>query len=157
MLHILLSMAALAQSAGADLQGNIAEPDIVRDLAAPPRPDRSREILCSCKGAAPAQLLLKGLVIDAEVTLGPDGRSANDRQATFFNVLSSREGAARAKVSGRTKVYHNSGAARCGVQFDYGKSYSVPVRKNEAGNFETDFCLMTSADAVTPAAGPKSE
>ena len=150
MFSVLLAAIAL-QTATLSLEGDVPQADIVKELAAPPTYDRARAIRCSCKDATPAMLLLEGLVVDAEVTLGPDGRSANDRQATFFNVLKAREDGKLAKVSGRTKVFHQAGSAKCGVSFDYGKRYAVPVRKTEDGELETDFCLIANALIETAA------
>ena len=83
-----------------------------------------------------AFIILKGVVVDAEVTLSPDGLSAADRQATIINVSGSNDGA-----KGRTKIWHSTKEVQCGVNFDYGKKYSIAARKTEKG-FETDACLM---------------
>lgn len=114
--------------------------------ASPPSLDRQQSILCSCAAAAGPDLILEGLVVDAEMTLGADGRSANDAQATIFNVLKTRAVKQTDPLTGaRIRVLHTTSPKSCGVTFDYGKRYAVPVRKTEAGELETDFCLLTKA------------
>ena len=81
-------------------------------------------------------ILLHGIAVDAEVTLNADGLSPADRQATIINVNSSNT-----DIKGRTKIWHSTNRNQCGVTFDYGKKYSIAVRKTEQG-FETDECLM---------------
>lgn len=82
-------------------------------------------------------LIIEGLVVDARVSLAPDGRSANDRQVTFFNVVREIN-----EIEGRIPVWHSTDPAQCGVTFDYGKKYKVPVRKTIDDALETDQCLM---------------
>lgn len=120
------------------------------DLTAPPKLNRARAILCRCAKAAPPDFLLTGLVIDAELFLGEDKRSAADRQATIFNILSAMENGEPATITGRTRVFHETNTNQCGVRFDYGKQYMVYARKNEEGGFETDYCLMNAAFDDTP-------
>ncbi len=93
---------------------------------------------CQCpERREPGVIILEGLVVDAEVTLGPDGRSINDRQATIIDVVKSSD-----DVKGRTRIWHTTSEESCGVTFDYGKTYIIPVRKTEDGALETDRCLM---------------
>jgi hypothetical protein len=124
--------AALAAAAQTGAAANNTD-----NLTAPPDLSRERLILCGCASEPPAETVLNGLVVDAELTLGPDRRSTNDRQATVFEKRGSGE---------RFKVFHNTSRSGCGVTFDYGKNYSVPARKTEDGVFETNFCLVRNGD-----------
>ena len=83
-------------------------------------------------------MTITGFVIDAEVVLGADKRSVEERMATIFDVTSSSD----PSIKGRTKIWHNVSEDSCGVTFDYGKKYSVPARQSEEGELETDSCLM---------------
>jgi len=108
---------------------------------AAPKAKPAPTIRAKCLCPAPVEgaiVRLEGLVVDAELTLGPDGRTANDRQATIFEIWRS-DGA---EVSGRTKVWHSADTEACGVIFDYGRKYQLAARKNEAGELETDACVM---------------
>lgn len=93
---------------------------------------------CNCAARASADVTISGYVIDAEVTLGADRLSVEDRMATIFDVSSSSD----PKFSGRTRVWHNVDRDYCGVTFNYGKKYSVPARYDDNGELETDSCLM---------------
>ena len=156
MLLALMAAAAMAQT-DAPAEGSAA------DLTAPPKLNRARAILCRCAKAPAPDVLLTGLVIDAELFLGEDKRSAADHQATVFNILSAQENGEPAEVRGRTRIFHETNTNQCGVRFDYGKQYMVYARKNEEGGFETDYCLMNAAFDDTPtqepdiAPAPKSE
>lgn len=99
---------------------------------------------CTCPDETEAGvLILEGLVVDAELKLAADGRSPRPRQATIFDV----SGENGKGVSGRTPVYHMTDKAACGVVFDYGKKYTLAVREDDAGEFETDACLMRAVQA----------
>lgn len=116
-------------------------------LAAPPDVREAPGIRAKCTCAASKKddfLLLQGLVVDAELTVSESGRSANDRQATVFDVSGENEKG----VSGRTRVHHSANTDKCGVVFDYGKKYTIAVREDVEGEFETDACLMR--DVETP-------
>ncbi len=143
MLLALLAAAAFAQA-------DAATREITADLSAPPKLNRARAILCSCAKAKAPDMLLNGLVVDAELVLGEDKRSAAERQATIFNIFSAMENGEPVKLDGRTRVFHETNANQCGVQFDYGKQYMVYARKTEEGAFETDYCLMNAAFDDTP-------
>lgn len=95
---------------------------------------------CSCPVEDEAVNFLRGLIVDAEVTLAPNRLSINERQATIVNVESADNG-----VSGRTRVWHSNNTDACGVAFDYGKRYEIAVRELDDGSFETDACLMRRA------------
>ena len=119
-------------------------------IAPPPAPKspsvRSNE--CRCPELVPApDYLLEGLVVDAEVSLAPDGLDVEDRRATIFMISRSAT-----DVKGRTKIWHTTRTRTCGVNFDYGKKYKIAVRKTEEG-FETDACLMKklSSESEAPA------
>jgi len=147
MLLALLAAAAMAQT---DAQTDTLAASVAADLTAPPKLNRARAILCRCAKATAPDVLLTGLVVDAELFLGEDKRSAADRQATIFNILSALENGEPMKVSGRTRIFHETNTNQCGVRFDYGKQYMVYARKNEDGGFETDYCLMNAAFDDTP-------
>lgn len=95
--------------------------------------------LCSCAGVDKAPLVsFTGIASDAQMTLGPDGRSALPRQATIFDVVKGKS----ADVPNPAKVFHVTDPAKCGVKFDYGKRYVVTAVKTENGELETSYCLM---------------
>ena len=123
----LLSLNAFAASAGQD---PYAAPEI---RSAP-------SCVCPASTEYP-DVTFSGYVVDAEVTLGADRLSVEDRMATIFDVDWSSDG----EIEGRTRLYHNSSPAACGVSFDYGKKYSVAARWSD-GELETDKCLMRATD-----------
>ena len=126
MLIAALSAALFAQASPADL----TEPPRLRT---PPTP------LCACADEPQMDFItLEGLVVDAEVTLAPSGRAVNARQATIFDVARASEQGVR----GRTRLWHTTIIEQCGVTFEYGRRYTVAARKTEAGDLETDECLM---------------
>ncbi len=130
MLISLLSMMAMAQDAG--------------DLAAPPIEIR-RAPECTCPDEIDQDLLiLRGLVVDAEITLAPDGRSPNERQATIFDIKPNND----FDIEGRTRIWHSTNESQCGLSFDYGLQYSLIVRRTEEGAIETDACLMPELDSA---------
>lgn len=95
--------------------------------------------LCSCANADKSNLVsFTGIASDAQLTLGPDGRSADARQATIFRVVKGKS----ADVKDPAKVWHVTDPAKCGVKFDYGKRYMVTVVKKENGELETSYCVM---------------
>lgn len=131
MLISLLSMMAMAQDAG--------------DIAAPPVQIRKNPA-CTCAAEAEQDLLtLRGLVVDAEITLAPDGRSPNERQATIFDIKPNND----SDVEGRTRIWHSTKKSNCGLTFDYGLQYSLIVRRTEEGALETDACLMPEAGSAS--------
>ncbi len=93
---------------------------------------------CTCPADASHEVTLSGYVVDAKIILGADRRSVEDRMATIFDVSSSSDGS----ISGRTAVWHAIEEDSCGVSFDYGKKYTVYARRDDAGELETDSCLM---------------
>jgi|GEM_PF-1747213 len=143
MITAILAAAALAQA------------DATADLSTPPKLNRARAILCSCADATMPDYLLTGLVVDAELVLGADKRSAASRQATVFNILSAMKNGEPLEIDGRTRIFHETSPNECGVAFDYGKEYMVYARKAEGGEYETDYCLMNAAFGgdSAPAAG----
>lgn len=88
-------------------------------------------------------VVFQGVVIDGEVRLDATGRNADPHQATIFRVNRKIKG----DVPDRAKIWHPTGADS-GVQFDYGKQYTVKAQKIE-GEFETDICLMHDAESLT--------
>lgn len=114
------------------------------DLTAPPTIIR-KEKECVCPAAAaPADLSLRGVVVDARIVAGEDLRSYESRMATIFEV----EWSSDAAVKGRTAVWHQIDAKACGLSFNYGRKYSVPVRRNASGELQTDACLMKAAPSA---------
>lgn len=104
------------------------------------RPSRKIDpyALCSCKAVDESSIVrFTGTASDAEMTLGPDGLSANARQATIFRVLKGES----ADAPNPAKVFHVTDPAKCGVSFDYGKRYDVIAVKKD-GALETNWCLM---------------
>lgn len=129
MLIAAFSAALLAQASPAEL----TEPPKLRKAAQ-----------CACGDDAPTDYItLRGLVVDAEVTLAPSGRAVNDRQATIFDIVEASGGDA----AGRTRVWHLTDPDRCGVAFDYGLSYTLAARRTDEGDLETDACLMRAVNA----------
>ncbi|WP_411818944.1 hypothetical protein ABFZ85_07735 [Hyphococcus formosus] len=106
----------------------------------PYAPPEIRKIpTCTCPSTPEAGVIrLDGYVIDAEMTLAPDGLNTNDRMATIFDVKSSND----PSYSGRTRVWHETTEDKCGITFDYGRKYSVTVRVIDGDQLETDRCLM---------------
>ncbi len=72
------------------------------------------------------------------MTLGPDGRTPEARQATIFRVMKGKS----ADVPDPAKVWHVTNPAKCGVKFDYGKRYTVVAVKKQNGDLETSHCVM---------------
>lgn len=105
-----------------------------------PPPSFERESSCACAADLKPDVTVSGYVVDAQMILGADKRSVEDRMATIFDVTQSSDPG----IGGRTKVWHNVDEALCGVTFDYGKKYSVPARYDENGDLETDACLIGS-------------
>ena len=138
MLIAALSAAMVAQASPAEL----TEPPQLRKPASP-------QCVCAVEGDTD-NITLEGLVVDAEVTLAPDRRSTNARQATIFDVARASEQGVR----GRTRVWHTTVIEQCGVAFDYGRRYTVAARRTETGDLETDECLMRS---LSPAGGPAGQ
>lgn len=104
-------------------------------------PEIKKPPSCVCPAAsAPPDVTFSGYVVDAEVTLGADRRSVEDRMATIFDVDWSSDG----DFEGRTRLWHNADPATCGVSFDYGKKYTVAARRS-GDELETDKCLMREA------------
>ena len=125
---------------------DVSQPDIVKDLAAPPKsaPPPPRRCTCAQPPETPDRII-SGLVVDAELTLGADRRSVNDRQATIFETAGGKE---------RIRIFHSTQVKKCGLSFDYGVGYSVPVRKTEKGEFETDICLVDPDAVIKPRPQP---
>lgn len=173
MFLIVLAAMIFAQSEAPAAEDDAVAIDAVDVLAAPPKLNRAKAILCSCAKTKAPEFMLQGLVVDAELTLAPNGRKAAARQATIFDVLSATENGEPADIDGRLKIFHQTDTAQCGVRFDYGKEYMVYAQKNEDDAYETDYCLMNAAFDVSPpeaageqpapetdpkgATGPKSE
>ncbi len=107
---------------------------------------RPREIdpyaLCSCAAAADRETVtFTGYATDAEVTLAEDGRSTEARQATIFRVTKGRSG----DIPERTRLFHMTDPAKCGVKFDYGKRYDIVAVKRKDGALETSWCEMRAS------------
>jgi hypothetical protein len=151
MLAIVLSMLALGQGAGETAPCPDDAPQSVDFLSKPPIQIRKAPS-CQCpETPEDGVLIIEGLVVDAEVTLAPGGLSVNDRQATIFNILTASEDG----LKGRTKIWHSSNLAQCGVTFNYGAKYKLIVRRlkdddedsAKQGVLETDACLMRQSAA----------
>ncbi|MEO0695121.1 MAG: hypothetical protein AAFY84_03395 [Pseudomonadota bacterium] len=92
---------------------------------------------CGCSARAErydAEFL--GTPSDAELRLGPDGLSVLPRQATIFTVSRSDD----ADIAGTVKVWHVTKPEDCGLTFDYGRQYTVRVKKASDG-LETSWCI----------------
>lgn len=132
MLISLLSMMVMAQGAEARSADALSTPPI--QIRKTPE--------CTCSDEIDdSALILQGLVVDAELRLGADGRSPDERQATIFDVKPANS----LDIKGRTRIWHSTNSQQCGLTFDYGLQYSLAVRRTEDGAFETDACLMRSA------------
>ncbi len=105
------------------------------EITEPPKPDPYAKCVCEDVDAA-AVISFVGIVSDAQVLLGKDGRSPADRQATIFRVVKTYKG----EVSNPAKVWHMTAAEKCGVTFDYGKRYTVTAIAVGDG-LETNWCL----------------
>ncbi|MEM1397512.1 MAG: hypothetical protein AAGH38_08710 [Pseudomonadota bacterium] len=93
--------------------------------------------LCECPATEPEGVLeFQGIVQDAELRLGPDGRSVLPEQATVFSVIRS----SAPSIADRVKVFHSTKPEDCGLSFDYGKRYRVRVLP-DADRFVSNYCL----------------
>lgn len=104
-------------------------------------------LLCVCPEIDRTKIVrFSGYVTDAQLTLGPDGKSVLDRQATIFESVKSAS-----DIGDRVKLWHNIKPEKCGLSFDYGKRYEiVAIRIDD--KVETDACLMGK---VRPSQLPK--
>ena len=127
----LLALFSIAQAHAADLD---------------PAP-RQRAPKCRCDMSAGQDVFtFTGVVTGAELVLDDKGASVDPRQATIFSV----NGAAGLGLKNPVQIWHVTDPDNCGVSFDYGKEYTVIVRK--AGKeFETNLCLMKEAPAASDA------
>ena len=106
-------------------------------LQTPPAPK------CVCSAPHPSDAFIEGYVIDAELTLAPSGLDVNSRQATVFDVHSSRVNQKLlGKIVGKTHVWHSSDLGACGLRFDYAKKYKVFVTKGDNGDWEANRCMQ---------------
>ena len=113
------------------LQGASAPPQ----LRTPPQSDPYAR--CVCVDVDQSTLVsFTGVVVDAQLLLGEDGRSPADRQATIFRVVKTLKG----EVASPARIWHVTAPENCGVTFDYGKRYTV-VAINNDGAFETNWCV----------------
>ena len=134
----MLSTFLIAMTMAASQPGVASPSQTAQELSAPPTTVKKAQS-CFCPSQIEADLVtMNGLVVGAEVTLAPDRLSTNERQATIFDIAS----ADQSGINGRTKIWHVTSAAKCGVTFDYGKTYRVVARLTETGEYETDRCLM---------------
>jgi hypothetical protein len=126
---MLLTLAAslfLAQQSAPD------GPPEVREL-----PKADPYLRCRCSEDAEDDLIsVTGVVKDARFTLAPGGKRVIDRQETIFEVIRASE----AGIDGEVAIAHPIKPESCGVSFDYGRQYTVMVRKVE-GELETDWCI----------------
>lgn len=107
----------------------------VVDLSAPPL---LRESACRCPQSQDETApVIRGLAIDGVVLLDASGRNPLPRQATVFRVLS----ATGVEAATPFRVWHMAASERCGVGFDYGRLYSLRLRK-VGDEYETDRCLV---------------
>ncbi|MEM6413763.1 MAG: hypothetical protein AAF720_03810 [Pseudomonadota bacterium] len=77
-----------------------------------------------------------GLVQDARLSLAPGGLSVLPRQRTVFKVISSKD----RSIKDTVEIWHETKPQDCGITFNYGKRYRVPLRRVKGG-LETDYCL----------------
>jgi hypothetical protein len=115
----------------------VAAAMFLQGAGAPVSPRIDPYLLCVCKRPEGDPIRFVGVASDAQLTLGADGLSTEDRQATIFTVVRVKSG----DVKSPAKVYHSTNPAKCGISFNYGKRYEiVGVLKN--GLIETDWCQM---------------
>lgn len=110
---------------------------MLQGAGAPSAPRIDPYLLCVCKAAEGDPVRFLGIASDAQLTLGADGLSAEDRQATIFTVMRVKTG----DVKSPAKVFHSTNPAKCGISFDYGKRYEI-VGVLKDGAIETDWCQM---------------
>ena len=116
---------------------NAPQTDPVRDLTEVPEDLDTEKCICPARREYP-DVTFTGYVIDAEMRLGSDKRSVEERMATIFDVKESNN----SDVMGRTRLWHNVSDDQCGVSFDYGRKYDIAARWSDDGDLETDRCLM---------------
>jgi hypothetical protein len=78
---------------------------LAQDPYAPPELKQLPACVCPSPQERP-DVMFSGYVIDAEVTLGSDRRSVEDRMATIFDVKWSDDG----ELEGRTRLWHATSA-----------------------------------------------
>ena len=111
--------------------------------AAPAPPEEPFKEVCVCPKTSTDDIVtIRGFAVDAELRLAPSGLETLPRQATVFRVLA----ADGIEAATPFKVWHLSGDQRCGVSFDYGKGYTVGLRR-VGDEYETDECLMARANS----------
>ena len=141
MLSFLLVAALSAQTAADPIPEDASVDEVIEQLSTAPKEKKIsiRSNKCTCTDEqSRSDLILEGLVVDAELTLAPGGRSVNERRATIINVSKKND----INAKGRTKIWHLNSPKLCGVSFTYGKTYKLALRKTEDGQLETDACLM---------------
>jgi hypothetical protein len=122
----------IAFTAAFVLLQSVSEPP---QLRTPPKGDPYAK--CVCEEVDPASLVsFTGIVSDAQVLLGEDGRSPAEKQATIFRVVKTLKG----DVSSPAKIWHLTAPEKCGVTFDYGKRYTV-VAMQSGDTLETSWCI----------------
>ena len=88
---------------------------------------------CTSEDSEKVEAEFTGLVADAELFLGKDGKSIADEQATIFTVIDGLD-------EERVKVFHSTKPEKCGVTFGYGKQYEVSVTKI-GEKYRTSYCI----------------
>ncbi|MGF1544797.1 MAG: hypothetical protein ACFB00_09900 [Parvularculaceae bacterium] len=123
---------SLAQTGGAS--GDDARIDAIRRAPDGPLADVPA---CVCDAVPETGLVtFEGVVRDAELRVGPDGRTVLPRQGTVFEVSRARG----ADLGDEARVYHLTPPAPCALTFDYGKRYTVRARR-VGGVLESDRCI----------------
>ena len=116
-----------------------AQNDALRDAPTVIKTEAKRECTCTQPAADNTdEIIVHGLVTGARLFLAPDGLKPADRQATIFSVSKSLP--RKVVNTSEQPIYHNTNTTKCGITFDYGRTYKIAVRKNEKGELETDFC-----------------
>ncbi len=124
---------------------SIAIASLALSAAAQP-PERTPPRLCSCAQPPKDEIVeFAGVAFDAELTLDETGQNVLPRQASVFRVVRSADESLKTPV----KIWHSTEMAKCGVSFDYGKEYTIRVRK-EGERLETDYCLMKDVKQPAP-------
>lgn len=110
-------------------QSSLSEPPLVRAVDPYAR--------CTCSAEAQSDVIeIDGIVRDAELRVGPDGRSVLPEQTTVFSVIAASD----ADVGEMVRVRHDTRPSKCGLSFDYGKRYRIRVVGTDGG-FRSDYCL----------------
>ncbi len=127
---MLISLLCAAAQAG--------EPATLDSVRAAPRDPAAQNPYaeCRCPPTPDGVVEIEGVVKDAELRVGPDGRSVLPTQTTVFTVVRSSD----PDVGDEARVSHPTDPAQCGLSFEYGQRYIVRAEK-DGRSLKTNWCI----------------